>query len=79
MTTVTTITRSEFRSIRKQAIRELEAEKAGFSCHAVMVATHRAERVAKMRREREERREALLARRNRIRAQNAGRSYTQPV
>jgi len=79
MTIRTTISYSEFRSIRKQAIRELEAEKAGFFCHADMVATHRAERVAKMRQERDARREALLARRNRIRAQNAGRSYTQPV
>jgi hypothetical protein len=52
MTIRTTISYSEFRSIRKQAIRELEAEKAGFFCHADMVATHRAERVAKMRPER---------------------------
>jgi len=68
----TTITSTEFRTIRRQAVRELEAEKAGFVCHADMVAAHRAERVAQMRQQRE-------VRRNRLRAQAASRSCTQPV
>jgi hypothetical protein len=53
---IITISRSEIRSILKQAQREQEAEKAGFDCHAEMVAVHRAER-----------RQSLLARRNRLR------------
>jgi len=77
--TTTTISYSDFRSIRKQAIREMEAEKAGFVCHEDMVAAHRAARVAKMRKEREARAAALLVRRDRLRAEQAGRSYIRSV
>lgn len=76
---VTTISYSDFKSIRRQANRELEAEKAGFGCHADMVAVHRAERVAKMRRERDERRAALLGRRDRLRAEAVSRSRIRLV
>jgi hypothetical protein len=55
MTITTTITSTEFRSIRRQAVREQEAEKAGFACCADMVAAHRAERRAQMQRLRETR------------------------
>jgi hypothetical protein len=37
----TSITRSEMRSILKQAQREQEADEAGFLCHADMVEDHR--------------------------------------
>jgi hypothetical protein len=77
--TAITLSYRDFRSIRKQAKRELEAERAGFLCHKDMVAAHRAARVVKMRQERETRAAALLARRDRLRAANAGRSYSRSV
>ena len=56
---VITIRRRDFRALLKQAQREQEAEDRGYSSHAAYVLAHR-----------QSRREALLARRDRVRTNN---------
>jgi hypothetical protein len=56
---VITISRRDFKALLKQAQREQEAEDRGYSCHAAYVLAHR-----------QSRRDALLARRDSVRAHN---------